>query len=150
MKEDRTGPSGLSIGRFLSTILSINQLVVYGRICNIPTNEGRYLGWSWKGHAWQLFLRTPTSIKEVCDRLLLRFKPKETMTDLTDKLHNLSQEQRTVDNFAKEIELISYKLLQLHMIGKSDAAEGTVREMNEFAVVEAFKRGLRKELETLL
>lgn len=99
-----------------------------------------------KGHARQLFLRTPTSIKEVCDRLLQRFKPRETMTDLTDKLHNLCQEQRTVDNFAKEIELISYKLLQLHMIGKSDAAEGTVREMNEFAVVEAFKRGLRKEL----
>lgn len=99
-----------------------------------------------KGHARQLFLRTPTSIKQVCDQLLLRFKPRETMADLTDKLHNVSQEQRTVDNFAKEIELISYKLLQLHMIGKSDAAEETVREMNEFVVIEAFKRGLRKEL----
>lgn len=99
-----------------------------------------------KGHARQVFLRTPTSIKQVCDQLLQRFKPRETMADLTDQLHSLSQEQRTVDNFAKEIEQISYKLLQLHMIGKGDAAEATVREMNEFVVIEAFKRGLRKEL----
>lgn len=99
-----------------------------------------------KGHARQIFLRTPTSIKQLCDQLLKRFKPRETMADLTDKLHSVSQEQRTVDNFAKEIELLSYKLLQLQMIGKSDDAEGTVREMNEFTVVEAFKRGLRREL----
>lgn len=63
-----------------------------------------------------------------------------------DKLHNISQEQQTVDSFAKEIEQISYKLLQIHMIGKVDKDEATVREMNEATVVEAFKRGLKKEL----
>lgn len=97
-----------------------------------------------KGHARQVFLKSPATIQGLCEQLVLRFKPRETMADLTEKLHNISQEQQTVDSFAKEIEQISYKLLQIYMIGKVDKEEATVREMNEAMVVEAFKRGLKK------
>lgn len=133
----------------------INSIKYYAKCLEtIPPNSGLteqkkliefLLNIKLKGRARQVFICEPVTIDQLCDKLLKRFKPRETLVALQGKLDSVQQEGLDVDSYAKIVEEISYKMLQIHMVDKDASAEETVRSMNESIVLGAFTKGLRKE-----
>lgn len=53
---------------------------------------------------------------------------------------------RNVDNYAKDIEKVSNKIIQLQLVGKNTEVIETVKEINEEMVLSAFIAGLGSKI----
>ena len=100
-----------------------------------------------KGKAKAIFVTQPVTLEEVCKTLLDRFKPRETVADISGRIGCCTQGNRDVSRFVAELETLGNKLVELQIAKQGVEAKDVLVKINEETVLSALKAGLRPELQ---
>ena len=79
----------------------------------------------------------------ITEKLLNRFKPKETLAQLSKKLGEARQGERSVARFAGDIEQLTAKINEIQ-INKDGLNEETVAKINDGNALSALLSGLKE------
>lgn len=100
-----------------------------------------------KGKAKAVFVTQPVTLEEVCKTLLDRFKPRETVADISGRIGYCTQGNRDVSRFVAELETLGNKLVELQIAKQEVEAKDVLVKINDEMVLSALKAGLRPELQ---
>lgn len=103
-----------------------------------------------KEEAKKAFLKKPESVSEISKVLLNRFKIRETVAGLNQKLSRTQQGNRPVSKFASVIEGITGDIIELQLARRGEAAREIIQAMADESACEAFKSGLNPELQNVV
>lgn len=99
-----------------------------------------------KGKAKQIFLSKPENLQNLLDQLIVRFKPRETIAEVSRKMQLCTQGPRAVTKYVSELESLCGRLTDLQISKRGQEHAGTVRAICEDTTLSAFKEGLRPEI----
>lgn len=103
-----------------------------------------------KGKAKNSIISTPNSFIELKTILIDRFKKRTTLASIQYALGNCKQLEKTVSNFASEIESLINELNLLCITPQNVNARETVLQLNDQQGLNAFKSGLKKDIQTVV
>lgn len=103
---------------------------------------------SLKGHAKESFFSfstKPTSVQQISDHLLSRFKPKETLAGIQRQIASCTQGGRSVSGYVSELEQLGSKLIRIQVAELGLEAKEIVIKMTNQSLLSSFKQGLMGE-----
>lgn len=103
-----------------------------------------------KGKAKTAIIKDPESFEELETLLKSRFKPKTTVAALQQQLSVLQQNNRSVSDFAADIEGLTNRLTELQVSDLGSASRETVQNINESMALSALKRGASSKIKSVL
>lgn len=130
-----------AIQYYADTIDPSEHLKIVDYICRV----------SLKGSAKEsLFVVTDklTSITEITNHLIRRFKPKETLAGIQSQISNCKQHSRSVSSYVSELEQLGSKLIRIQVGEFGTAAKELIIKLADQSLLSAFKQGLRGDIRT--
>lgn len=100
-----------------------------------------------KEDAKKAFLSKPATVEDISSVLLKRFRIRETVAGLNQKLSSVGQGNGSVSKFASVVEGIMADLIELQISKRGESAREVVQSISDESACDAFKVGLRPELQ---
>lgn len=131
----------------------VNTVVYYESTLKDDTQKELFLKFLYnlkiKGRAKQAFLKEPKTLGELTKKLLDRFKPKETLAQLSKQLGESRQGERSVAKFAGDLEQLTAKINEIQ-IKQDGLDEETVAKINDKNALSALLGGLSRRIQTVV
>lgn len=93
---------------------------------------------------------TPENFGEFEKLLKARFRPRATIASLQNELSVLQQRNKTISDFATQIESITATMTELHVSEKGEASREIIRSINDTMALSVLKKGVKQHIQQVL